>query len=511
MELKSGTILRNGTYRILHKSCQDEFGITYLAIDSRFHKTVVITEFFPLRFCKRGCDGLSVCPETPPCGDIVDSLKTCFLTEVSNLAALSHPNIVRVLDLFKENGTAYYVIDYVPGVSLEQYVRANGPMPPHLAVRFIRYVTGAVEYLHARGMIHGGLSPANIILSENYNTPVLVNFDFSNHYHNIITGGSTSCRRFINGPYADFEACVSPASPASDIYSLGATFYFLLTGSAPSSVPELFYYRMPFPPGVPMQYRDVIAKAMSPLAKGRYQSVCELQADLDSTASSVPPGAPPGNPGNNHTRIIHTARKRGNNRALMAIVMVVVALAIGFGAYFIVHDRLATPRHESAETTATADTLQTPENAAAADAPEATAVQEEQRRTEEDKTKQAEIAKEKEHSFNSKLPMTFSGTIYDSSGNDFEATVRLKANGSCVLELNVQGDYTYYGTFSKSGDNLTFHFTKWKTWNDEKMKEETERLPSYESNMRSRSGSISEDCRSLTINLPEYGRCRLRR
>lgn len=505
MELNPGVLLHNGIYRILGTLGQGGFGITYLAIDTRFDIKVAIKEFFPQTFCGRTGGSHEMRPSTDSNEALVIELRRKFFKEASNLAKFNHRNIVRVMDLFEENGTAYFVMDYIPGKTLEQYVNEKGLLPSGEAVRLIREVAAALEYIHAHSVNHLDVKPANIILRADGNVPVLVDFGLAKHYDS--SGNQTS--HTPSGMSKGFAAIeqyreggVSRFSPTVDIYSLGATFYYMLTGKVPPSAVELINTGLTFPLGFPEQYRRIIMKAMAPVQMARYQSIGAFLADLGQPSAQNPHAL---DAGNDNTRIIKNDNIRSGNGLktgliIAASVIVAIGLCVGLYSGFPGDKKHSDQPVETAmsDTPVTNDTD-------ISDTP--TAVQMQEQRQAQD----AALAKEKEDDFKSQLPLTFRGTGIDENGNDCSVSVKLKTRGKCSLEINADGDVTYLGSFSKNGSGISFNFSHWQGWDYDSERIVTDPLPSSESRMRSCSGTISVNMQVLTIYLPEYGECTLYR
>ncbi|MDD6901164.1 MAG: protein kinase, partial [bacterium] len=113
--LSTDTTLQNGKYRIISTLGQGGFGITYLAENTMLEGKVAIKEFFYKEYCDRDADTRHVTVPTSGNRDVVDRFKQKFVKEARTIFKLPHPNIVRILDVFEENGTAYYVMDYIEG------------------------------------------------------------------------------------------------------------------------------------------------------------------------------------------------------------------------------------------------------------------------------------------------------------------------------------------------------------------------------------------------------------
>jgi serine/threonine protein kinase len=164
-----------------------------------------------------------------------------FEREVQATAALTHPNTVEVFDYgHAADGTFYYVMEYLPGLSLEELVKQHGPLPPGRAVHLLRQVCGALQEAHAAGLIHRDIKPGNIIVSERGSLCDVVKLlDFGLvQAHGLNPNGQQLTQE---GAIAGTPAYMSPEQAGaqgeldgrSDIYSLGAVGYFLLTGQPP--------------------------------------------------------------------------------------------------------------------------------------------------------------------------------------------------------------------------------------------------------------------------------------
>ncbi|MBD5280072.1 MAG: serine/threonine protein kinase [Bacteroides sp.] len=241
MQLKPDTLLQGNKYRILLVRGHGGFGITYLAENTYFEKKVAIKEFFPKDFCGR--DNTShLTLGTQNNAETVTKLKDRFLKEAKNIAKLDHPGIVKIHDIFEENNTAYYVMDYIDGENLNEMVKRDGPLPEAKAVEYICKVGEALEYLHSRNMTHFDVKPANIVVRKSDNIPILIDFGLSKQYTASGDATSTLMQGVSNG-YSPIELYTSGSlsnfSPQTDVYSLGASLYFLITGKTPPSASEL--------------------------------------------------------------------------------------------------------------------------------------------------------------------------------------------------------------------------------------------------------------------------------
>lgn len=225
-QLQPNATLQDGKYIIKKVLGQGGFGITYLAEHDLLGTKVAIKEFFMKDFCNRDETTSHVSVVTESGREQVARFREKFLKEARNIARLRHPNIVRISDVFEENGTAYYVMDYCEGGSLSELLKLhpNGIGEP-LALKYIHQVASALEQVHAMKMNHLDIKPANILLDAQGNA-VLIDFGLAKQY-DVTTGNQTSTTPVgISHGYAPIEQYkqggVSEFSPATDIYSLGA-------------------------------------------------------------------------------------------------------------------------------------------------------------------------------------------------------------------------------------------------------------------------------------------------
>lgn len=279
MNLKQGALLHNNTYKIEQVLGQGGFGITYLAVHIRLKKEVAIKEFFPKSLCNRDLDTSKVFCATDSNSIFVGKLKNKFLKEAEHIAEMESPYIVKVTDVFEDNDTVYYVMDYIKGKSLSDIVKTNGPLSERQAIEYITKIGEALSYIHSKQMNHLDVKPANIMIREKDNIPILVDFGLSKQYDS--DGNQTSTTPVgISHGYAPVEQYntggVKTFSPQTDIYSLSATLYYMLSGITPPQATTLTEETLSFPNSIPSHLISPISKAMSPKRKDRYGSVLEF-------------------------------------------------------------------------------------------------------------------------------------------------------------------------------------------------------------------------------------------
>lgn len=230
-ELAPGTRLCGGQYTIDKYLNCGGFGITYLARDS-LNRKVVIKECFPNAICCRS--DASVRLRSHSYATDFDQAVELFQKEARALAALDHPNIVGVHQIFEENGTAYMALDFVEGLDLLDLSHKHPELRSPAAVRELAGILlEALSYVHRSGILHRDIAPDNILLDTS-GTPVLIDFGAARQ-------GATMASRILSRVYTvkdgyspqEFYFAGSAQSPASDLYALAATFVHLIEGSPP--------------------------------------------------------------------------------------------------------------------------------------------------------------------------------------------------------------------------------------------------------------------------------------
>lgn len=298
-ELHSDSIV----YRIESVLGQGSFGITYKArafavIKGKFGEELVeiktpkaIKEFFMKDINEREPSG-SITGMTKDSLSYKYALK--FKKEAENLSGMNHPNIVKVLDFFGANGTFYYVMDYIEGESLKDYLKHHR-MSEKEATDTIIEVAKALKYMHEeKNMLHLDLKPGNIMRRKSDGHIFLIDFGLSKHYSDEGQPDTSTTIGLGTEGYAPLEqgkraSAQNSFRPTIDVYALGGTLFKMLTGETPPPASDILEDEDMFcgimeSRGIDSQLQGIIKKAMVPSAKRRTASVAEFLSSLESPA-----------------------------------------------------------------------------------------------------------------------------------------------------------------------------------------------------------------------------------
>lgn len=287
-DLQPGTILCGGKYTVEKKIGEGGFGITYRALQSGLNRAVCIKEYFPAGKCARATHARTVYVQGAS-EDIFEKYRQAFVKEAKMLATLHHPNIVEVIDVFDENNTSYMVMTFIEGKSLQNIVDSRGRLPYPEVVNYIAQITNAVGYIHDRHILHRDIKPDNIMITADYKA-ILIDFGSAREFEQDKTQVHTS---MLTHGYAPAEQYTANSRKGSytDIYAIGATMYFVLTGQVPLEAAARLTEPMAAPqdlvPDIPDEANRTILKAMQLKAENRHQTVQEFMDDLRNIRPSV--------------------------------------------------------------------------------------------------------------------------------------------------------------------------------------------------------------------------------
>ncbi len=288
--LPKGTILHNGKrkYRVEKVLGTGGFGITYKVSSTVMVDNVSINTFFAMKeyflsSCYRGDDGATMLFSPTMKIEVEQSLND-FITEAKRLNSLGHKsdNIVKVNEVFKENDTAYYIMEYLDGGNLQEYVRRNGALSETEAIALITPIAHAVDALHSERILHLDIKPENIVLKKDRDTgettPVLIDFGLVKHFD---SKGKPTTRLAAKGAsdgFAPMEqyTTIDHFAPTLDVYALGATLYYLLKGKNPPKafdIESTAVIRESLPSYISEKTKNAIVGAMEKSKFERTQSV----------------------------------------------------------------------------------------------------------------------------------------------------------------------------------------------------------------------------------------------
>jgi serine/threonine protein kinase len=288
-ELTIGKILY-GKYVIEKVLGVGGFGITYYAKHTTLNKHYAVKEFFINGFCVRNTQTKDVHLQ-----GITDEeyagFREKFVEEAQTLAKLDHENIVKVIDMFEENNTSYIVMPFVEGVTLQQLVKQKGKLDYETAVNYMAQIAEAIGYIHERNILHRDISPDNVIVTP-ANKIVLIDFGSAREFIHDKTQSHTAILKKGYAPLEQYSV-TSRKGAYSDIYSLGAVFYFALTGKKPTEATErTMDDSMPEPKSldasIPDDANRTILKAMALKPEYRHQNIKEFMDDLLGEKPSKP-------------------------------------------------------------------------------------------------------------------------------------------------------------------------------------------------------------------------------
>ena len=288
-ELPAGTELMLGQYEITRYLNSGGFGITYLAKDS-LDRPVVIKECFPRSFCRRS--NMLVQARAHENNGELRAIVRLFTQEARALSKLQHPFIVGVHQVFEDNNTAYMALDFVDGHDLLSVIEQKVlVLRPDQVIAILKKTLDAIKCVHAGGLLHRDIAPDNIIITNELN-PVLIDFGAAREQATKATR-ALSALRVVKDGYSpqEFYIAGSEQGPFSDLYSLAATFYHLITGELPpdSQVRIAAHVAGNPDPYIPLDLKTsdygpafcaAIDKAMAVLPKDRMQSADEWLGDL---------------------------------------------------------------------------------------------------------------------------------------------------------------------------------------------------------------------------------------
>jgi HAMP domain-containing protein len=224
---------------------QGGFGIAYAATDTHLSARVVVKEYLPEDFAYRSVEG-AVCARSETDRELYHAGLERFLVEARTLASFRHRHIVRVARFFEANGTAYMVLEYERGQSLKSWRRNRETIPETMLVALVAPLLDGLAAVHRSGYLHRDIKPDNIFIRDADGSLVLLDFGSARptdleaaELAAVITPGYAAIEQYAGG--------AGRQGPWTDIYSMGATLYWLVTGNKPAEAPARLVMPDPLP------------------------------------------------------------------------------------------------------------------------------------------------------------------------------------------------------------------------------------------------------------------------
>ena len=291
--LPKGTLLSNGKYRIEAYLASGGFGNTYVATDLAFDERVAVKELFVKGICGRNASTGEVCVSLSENRISFDAHREKFRKEARRIRKLNSQHVVKVRDLFDDNDTSYYVMDFIDGESLSARLhREQRPLTEAEVCSLLPQVLDGLQTLHAERIWHLDLKPANIMVDRE-GTVVLIDLGASKQLQTAdgVSVSTSSAMAYTQGyaPPEQMDQHFERFGPWTDLYALGATLFHLLTLQRPPSASDILddedaALAMP---GVSSRMQQLVRWLMTPGRNGRPQSVEEVRGGWDEQTETT--------------------------------------------------------------------------------------------------------------------------------------------------------------------------------------------------------------------------------
>ena len=337
LKVSTGITLCNGRYELMKFLGKGGFGITYLGRHILLNKYVAIKEYFPKDNFRRESNGIQVSYSDK---SVARRNIEKFLKEAKTMAELNHEGVVKVNDVFEENNTAYYVMDYIEGKSLAEQL----PIAQEQALAYIKQAAEALQYVHTKGILHLDIKPANIMINQS-GKAVLIDFGISKHYDSEGKGTSSSTQGYSSG-YSPIEQMtpggLKQFTPPTDIYALGATLYKIISGTTPPASTDLADEEtLSRPENMSREVFGFINKCMQQKRKDRPQTMSEVLGLIEALSGDKPKPKPKPKPTPKPEPKPKPKPKpdpNPNRRIIRIIAMVVLIIAVVVSVVMLVKD-----------------------------------------------------------------------------------------------------------------------------------------------------------------------------
>lgn len=292
--IKLGTTLQRGKYRVEAVIGEGGFGNTYMATNCETGERIAIKEFFWRGVTERDDITGKISVSDITLYEVFKQQKEKFRKEAARLQQFNNPHIVHVYDQFEENGTAYYVMDFIDGESLSEKMKRTGlPLTEQEVRELLPQMLDALKCVHDAGLLHLDLKPGNLMVDKQGNVK-LIDFGASKQLDTQRGGATAKTRQTYTNGYAPREQMdenFSKYGPWTDIYALGATLYCLLTKRRPPMPLDLDddesddkHIALPFPENISEDTKSLIRWMMNTNRSRRPQSVSEMMGFANTTS-----------------------------------------------------------------------------------------------------------------------------------------------------------------------------------------------------------------------------------
>lgn len=310
------------------------FGITYIGMDLNLEMRVAIKEYYPNGCAVRNCsESNTVLSYSNSAQEVFEKGREKFINEARLLAKCSNlSEIVSVKDFFRENHTAYIVMEYIEGITLKAYLKQNGDhISAQKTLQMMKPVICSLSKVHDMNLIHRDISPDNIMICNNGSVKIL-DFGGARDY---IFSNEKSLSIMLKPGYAPEEQYRTHGNqgPWTDVYALCATMYRCITGSVPPESLERAYQESLPPirsisPDCPPAAASAIEKGMSIYPEDRFQSMQELYSALYESSQSFSDAPEP-----------QKRSKRKGLKIFLVICLFVIAFIL---VMYLTHDQVLT-------------------------------------------------------------------------------------------------------------------------------------------------------------------------
>lgn len=296
------------------------FGVSYKAWDMKLDTVIAVKEYYPSGIVNRTPGTKEVIMYARKKEREYEFGKERFLNEARNMAKFnSEKNIVNVFEFFEENSTAYIVMEFLDGITLSDYLRSTGKVGVEKSIDVTNAICDALTKLHAEGIIHRDISPDNIFMCKDGGIKLI---DFGTARFAMDENKQmTIVLKPGFAPPEQYEK-INKQGPWTDLYALGATLYYILTGIKPEEstnrkVKDSLKYPHELDPKIPINLSNTIMKAMAVEVSMRFKTVKEFTDALNKGKKILP---------------VHIERRRRKQKRFAGIAA--AAAVLGAGAYY---------------------------------------------------------------------------------------------------------------------------------------------------------------------------------